>query len=64
MLYFLQKSFVKLFEFSNIDAFLLGPKTFVFNLFILSTSPSTSGCSGPTTTKSIFFCFINFIIAL
>jgi len=58
ILFFLHKFYMKVFEPSNWDANLSGPKTLTFFSFKKSTIPSTKGCSGPTTTMSISCFFI------
>ena len=60
ILFLAQIIFIKAFEPSNLEAYLLGPKTFTLFFFKKSTIPFTKGSSGPTTTKSILYNFINF----
>jgi len=57
-LFLLQIDFIKDFEPSSFEAYLLGPKTFILFFFKKSTIPFTKGCSGPTITKSILNCLI------
>ena len=61
ILYFLHIFFVKIFDPSSCDAIWLGPNTLILCLSKKSTIPSTSGFSGPTTTKSIFCLRIKFL---
>ena len=49
-----QRSFMKPLEPSSAAAAALGPKALMPAASSRSTSPATSGASGPTTTKSIF----------
>mmetsp|Transcript_7498 Transcript_7498/g.18081 ORF Transcript_7498/g.18081 Transcript_7498/m.18081 type:complete len:220 (-) Transcript_7498:175-834(-) len=49
------KSFENAFDSSRITAALLGPKTMTPSATKASVIPSTSGCSGPTTTSETFF---------
>mmetsp|Transcript_180 Transcript_180/g.611 ORF Transcript_180/g.611 Transcript_180/m.611 type:complete len:219 (+) Transcript_180:575-1231(+) len=60
MLYFLHKFFMNSLDPSNCAAFFDGPNTLIFSALKLSANPSTSGASGPTTTKSIAFDLQNF----
>ena len=55
ILYFLQTFLVNVFDPSNCDSTLFGPKTFIFFSCKKSAIPSTKGFSGPTTTNSISF---------
>ena len=52
---FLAKFFVKVFDPSNCELILSGPKTLIFVFLKYSTIPSTKGFSGPTIINSIFF---------
>jgi exodeoxyribonuclease VII large subunit len=52
MPYFVQISFMKPFEPSSSAAAARGPNAFMPFSSSRSTSPITSGCSGPTTTRS------------
>src|SRR5208282_216519 len=54
MLYLAQRSLAKPLEPSSAAALAVGPKAAIPADSSLSTSPPTSGVSGPITTKSIF----------
>src|SRR3546814_1760390 len=54
MWYLTQRSFMKALEPSRTAASADGPKALMPSASSRSTSPATSGASGPTTTKSIF----------
>ena len=60
ILYSSHINFVKVFEPSSLEEYLLGPKTFIFFCSKKSTIPSTKGFSGPTITRPILFFLIKF----
>ena len=55
ILYFLHISLVNIFDPSNFEANLFGPKTLIPSFSKKSTIPSTRGFSGPMITISILF---------
>ncbi len=57
--YLAHKSFINPFDPSNCAALADGPKTSIPSALRASASPSTSGASGPTTTRSMDFSFAN-----
>ena len=54
--YFRQMFFINAFEPSSCAAAAVGPNAVMPASARLSASPSTSGCSGPTSTNSTPFC--------